>query len=617
MMEKVCREGIKLIPGDATWHYNLACALSHNSTPQAALDELSRAVDFGFRDANAIEKDNDLAKIRNEPRFAEIVDKARKTARSPVFDRPVPEAALVRFGGTATLTETNVVWDFDAGLFNALIKLTGENAPSSLADRFSFSKPDAPERPYVSAWISEGTASGNGGDIYMNLDKGHSSLNVSDFPLLTTIRLEPAAVQRGLDLNHPFMVFPGRFAIMNASRARINTPLWRSMARESMTEPGLAMRMHNLYMNNQIVFFPANKDFGVEGIGDVFPAVAPFQVVSKGASWSDQPFMRAVLATTASFRRPVKEMILRRRLGGPTIQWLLRRTMKNVKRESDYLSHKAHPTVFDVKMLDAKAMAERAHELKPNEIPPAVGLAPVNSRLFPIRFPIPGIDYSDAMSEFLFSTPTAIGMILRGPDAERSFMFNARTLPENDPEATFTWHVVHGPADAVKISTPLGETVNDPAHGLAQVIIDRRKLSERIDIAVFAKTHGTEYGAPSMISFYPIPGEKRVYDDKRLVSIDYFNADNVYCDPIIALPRRWKDTYNYSKHGALLGFTRTNGAGDSTEFKTHNERIVEKNANGSPKTLVRVKYIARKTGEPHMPFELTYIDDGAPYAAAK
>ncbi len=614
-MEQVCRQGVKLIPGDATWHYNLACALAYRETPQAALDELSRAVDFGFRDAKAIEKDNDFARIRNEPRFAEIVERARKTAHVPVFGRPIPEPVMVPFGHTATLSETNLVWDFESGFFNAKIKLVGENAPSPLADRYSFSKPDSPERPYVSAWISEGTAAGNGGDIYMNRDRAHSTLNVSDFPLLTPVTLPPAAAQRNLDIDHPCILFPGRFAIVNASRARLNTPLWRSMARASMTEPGLAQRMHHAYMNNQIVFFPANKDFGIDGIGDIFPAAAPFQVVSKGASWSDQPFMRATLAATASFRRPAKEMILRRRLGGPTIQWLLRRTRKGVKSEDDYLSPKAHPTVFDAQSLDVKAMAELAHSLKPNEVPPAVAMAPVNSKLFPIRIPLPGRDYSDTMTEFLFATPSAIGIVLRGPDAERSFILNARTLPENDPEATFAWRVVHGPSSAVKISTPLGETLRGPAQGLAQIVIDRRDLKERIDVAVFAKSHGTEYGAPSIISFYPLPFEKRVYDGKRLVSIDNSNPEGVYCDPLVALPRRWKDVFRYAKDGTPLGFTRSYAGQDSAEFTSPNERIVEKNPDGSPKTLVRVKYLSRKTGERHAPFELTYIDDGAPYAA--
>ena len=616
MMEKICREGVKLIPGDPTWHYNLACALSHNSTPKAALDELSRAVDFGFRDANAIEKDNDLDSIRKDPRFAKIVERVRKSADRPVPGRPVPQAASVKFGGVATLTETNVVWNFDTGFFNALIKLTGENAPSPLADRFMMSKPDAPERPCVSAWISEGTAAGNGGDIYVNQDKRHSFVDIADFPLLTSVKLEPAAVKRGLDVDHPHMIFPGRFAIFNASRALVKSPLWRSMARASMTEPGLAMRMHIAYMNNQIVFFPAHKDFGIKDIGDVFPAAAPFQIVSRGSSWSDLPFMRATLASTASFRRPTKEAILRRNLGGPTIQWLLRRTLKGVKSEADYLSSKAHPTVFEAKSLDAKAMVERAHSLKPNEIPPAVGVFPVNSRKFPIRFPVAGIDYPDALSELLYATPSAISVVLRGPDAERSFMFTARAFPENDPKATFAWKVVHGPADAVKISAPIGDDTTDPEHGLAQVVIDRRKLTERIDLAVFAKTEGTEFGAPSIISFYPIPSEKRIYKDKQLVSIDYTNAENVYCDPLLAIPRRWKDTYHYSKSGNIIGFTRSDGTGSAKEFKSHKERIVEKNpADGSPKTLVRVKYISRKTGDSTVPSELTYIDDGEPYPA--
>ncbi len=616
-MEAVCREGVKLVPGDATWHYNLACALAYNEDPNPALDELEKAVRFGFRNANAIEKDNDLKRISNQPRFEEIVKLARETVHTPVYGRPIPEPALVRFGGTTTLTETNVVWDFEAGFYNALLKLTGENAPSPLAHRYSASKPDAPERPYVSAWISEGTAAGNGGDVYMNRDRAHSVLNAGDFPLLTTVKLAPDAVKRSLDLDHPNIIFPGRFSIVNASRARINTPLWRSMARAAMTEPGLAMRMYHAYVNNQIVFFPANKDFGVEGIGDVFPAVAPFQVVSKGISWSDQPFMRAVLAATASFRRPTKEGILRRNLGGPTIQWILRRTRKGVKGEKDYLSSKAHPTVFDAQSLDVKAIAELAHSLKPNEIPPAVGIAPVNSRLFPIRMPIPGRDYSDTQGECLFAAPCAICLVLRGPDAERSFMINARTLPENDPEAVFTWKVVHGPESAVKISRPLGETIRGPEQGLAQIVLDRRNLNERVDVAVFAKSHGTEYGAPSFISFYPIPFEKRVYDGKRLVSIDNSNPERVYCDPLVAIPRRWKDTYKYSKDGLMLGFVRSYNGEDTVEFKSPTERIVEKNPDGTPKTLQRVKYVPRKTGDKATPFELTYVDDGTPYAAEK
>jgi len=617
-MEKVCREAVQLIPGDATWHYNLACALSYRETPDAALEELSRAVDFGFRNAQAIEGDKDFKRISKDRRFKEIVERARSTANIPVPGRPLPTPAFARFGGTATLTETNVVWNIDEGFFHGKLKLTGANVPSPLAERFMASRPGGPERPYVVAWLSEGTAAGNGGDIYMNRDRNHSSLKVSDFPLLTTVRYTPAAVKMELDVNHPNMIFPERFTIANASRARVGTPLWRSLARASLTEPDLPQRMNNIYMNNQLMFFPAHKDYGVKEIGDVFPAVAPFQFVSQGSSWSDLPLMRAALSATASFHRIAKESILRRHLGGPTMQWLMRRSIKGVKSESDYLSPKAHPTVFTPANIDVLALVKRAHALKPNEIPPAVGLSAVNSWLFPIRLPLPGRDYSDVQSEFLFAVPCAIGIVIRGTAAERSFMFNARTLPEKDPDATFAWRVVHGPADAVKIETPLGETVNDPEHGLAQVTLDVRRISQRIDIAVFAKTHGTEYGAPSFISFYPIPFEKRIYDDsKRIVSIDNFNQEGRYCDPLIALPRRWKDEYRYAKDGSPLGFVRSYLGQPAAEFITPTQRIVEKNPDGTPKTAVHVKYISRKTGDQHLPLELTYIDDGKPFAVAK
>ncbi|MBQ6007494.1 MAG: hypothetical protein IJL17_03085 [Kiritimatiellae bacterium] len=56
-MEEICRDALKILPGDATWHYNLACALAQNQKPTDALSELERAIDFGFRDADGIAKD--------------------------------------------------------------------------------------------------------------------------------------------------------------------------------------------------------------------------------------------------------------------------------------------------------------------------------------------------------------------------------------------------------------------------------------------------------------------------------------------------------------------------------------------------------------------------------
>ncbi len=615
-MEAVCRQGVAIMPGDATWHYNLACALAYREKGDLALAELEKAINFGFRDAAAIEKDQDLTRLHALPKFKELVERARTLAGKPVAGRPTPAPYYAAQGSTITLSETNLVFNFDTGVYDALLKFSSPK--TSLAEQaaaYSTSKPDAPERSLLVNWLGDGTAVGNAGDIYINRDRGHSMLATGDFPQLTVLRYANSAKPFNADLNHP-NTFIGNAAVFgNISRGYTAGPFWRSMARATFTEPGnLAARMDLLYRANQFWIIPCVNDYGKPELGDLFPANAPFQFVSEGASWSDQPFLRAALAASAAFTKPTKQAILRRKLMGPTLQWLLRRTRQGVKSENDYLSPRAHPTAFNAKQLDVVTLVEKAHALRPENIPPAVNLSVINSRIFPIRFPVAGIDYPDTVQELLFATSSAVAFVLRAPDGERTFLFQAKTFPESDPAATFTWRVVHGDAAAVKISTPLGETFNTPERGFAQITINRRKLTERVDVACFAKTHNTDHGAPSIISFYPVPQEKRVYRaDGKLESIDYSNPDGLYCDPLIALPRRWKDTYTYKPDGTPLGFTRSYNGKDAASFTPTGERILEKNADGTAKRAIRVKYTTRQTGNQYQPLELTYTDDGEPF----
>ena len=618
-MEATCRAALELMPADATWRYNLARAHAYREKPDLALAELDKAIDAGFRDADAIAKDGDLARIAKEPRFAELVAKAKSLKGKPVDGQPILGPAVAPAGGSITLTKTNLVWNFDTGIFEALVKV-GDPRRSlpDLAAGFSASKPTGPERPYVAAWLSEGSGAGNTGDLYVNRDGGHSQLAVGDFPNLTAVRYDTPAREYGLHLDTPNTLFGGTPVFGNISRGRTKGAFWRSMARVSFTDPGIAPRMDLFYRNNQFWVLPAVNDVGKPEIGDVFPANAPFQLVSLGISWSDQPFIRAALAASASFRRPTKQVLIRRHLLAPTLQWLFRRTQKGVRTEEDYLSPAAHPTAFDAKRLDAAELVKRAHDLKMEEVPPAVSLSLINSRLFPVNVPQPVRDYPDTVSELLFATPSAICMILRSPDGERTFLVRAQTWPEQDPNATFAWRVVNGPAAAVKISAPLGETINGPENGFAQITIDRRHLTNRIDVACFAKTTHTSFGAPSIISFYPIPQEKRTYrPDGQIAAIDYTNPDRVYSDPAIALPRHWTDTYNYTPDGRPLGFTRSYNGEASASFTVKGERIVERNPDGTPKRLVKVKYMPRGTGDALQPVELTYLDDGDPYEAKK
>ncbi len=614
-MEETCRTAVNLMPTDATWRYNLACALAYREDPGLALTELEKAIMLGFRNADQIAADSDLARISKEPRFKELVEKAKKLANEPIPGKPINKPLYLTQGEVATLTETNLVWNFDEGVFIALLKQLKSTTPlTTLALKYSQTKPTSPERPFVAAWLSEGSAAGNAGDIYMNRDGRHSMLARQDFPLLSEIKVEDAAVKRGLAFDHPNIMLPGFAVFGNASRARTQGSLWRSIPRASMTDMGMPEKMNRFYLSNQFWVFPAHNDFGKPGIGDCFPANAPFQFVTLGSSWSDQPYLRAALAASASFKHITKQTLIRRGLLAPTLQWLIRSTLKNVKDEEAYLSPAAHPAAFGVNLLDTKRLVNKAHELTPAQIPPVTSLSIINSSLYPIRFPQSGVDFADPLSEFLYITPTAISIILRSHEAERTFLFRANSLPDKDPQTTYAWRVVNGDASAVKISQPLGERFDKPETGVAQITIDRSKITNRIDVAVFSKTKDTEFGAPSFISFFPIPQEVRVYDGKkRIVSIDYSNPLQRYTDPMIALPRGWKDTYKYAKDGNLIGFTRSNAGKNTAEFLNQGLRIVDAHANGTPKKVVRVKYIPRNTGNPVMPLELTYVDDGEPF----
>ena len=174
--------------------------------------------------------------------------------------------------------------------------------------------------------------------------------------------------------------------------------------------------------------------------------------------------------------------------------------------------------------------------------------------------------------------------------------------------------MVHGDASAVTVKAPDNEEGATPEKGIAQITVDRRRIKERIDVACFAKTADSEWGAPSFISFYPPPNESRTYrSDGQIESIDYSNPEGVYSDPLVSLPRHWKDTYSYDGTGKLLGWTRSYNGKDTAFFTASGDRIVERNADGSPAKAVHVKYTPRSTNDPLEPLTLSYIDEDEPF----
>ncbi len=67
------RKLVRLRPGNATAHYNLACSLALSRRRQDALRALERAITLGYDDREWMEQDPDLAGLKKLPAFQKLL----------------------------------------------------------------------------------------------------------------------------------------------------------------------------------------------------------------------------------------------------------------------------------------------------------------------------------------------------------------------------------------------------------------------------------------------------------------------------------------------------------------------------------------------------------------
>jgi Flp pilus assembly protein TadD len=77
---EVDRELVKRMPDDETAQYNLACSLALLGHLDAALAALERASELGYDDADHAAADEDLARLREDARFAQFLARLRAKA---------------------------------------------------------------------------------------------------------------------------------------------------------------------------------------------------------------------------------------------------------------------------------------------------------------------------------------------------------------------------------------------------------------------------------------------------------------------------------------------------------------------------------------------------------
>ena len=592
--ESLLRLMVKRNPKSPATRYNLACLLAIRGRVDEAFESLELAVELGFRNIAHIENDPDLTNLREDERFAAVLQAAAEPFEGeiwPKFPKPVPVEAK---DGEVILTEANLGYNAKVGMFLAHVRAEkgGEERPVA--------KGQGKVGELLREWFEEGTAAGNHGDFYDNHDGDHSNMNFRGFPQLTRIEYVEALRKRnlhnGLQRN---LLFSG-ITLGNSSTALTHGTNWRCQARFALTQPNGATRMALHYLRNHLYFYPEHRDHDVGhngkdggGHGDVFPANVPYLVISQGSSGSDRAFMNAFAAVLAALHPETKQVLARSPLLMPTLQQVFRRSNRNVESDEDYFTGKAHPTVFNAAHLDPEAMVRRAHDLRPDSLPPLAQL-----KVSKEDIPVLGRDFFDYRPhQRLFDTPCAVARVYKTIAGSIRFTLDARVSRDlTGKPLSYRWEVLRGDVERILIEKQdANESVVEvtiPWHERRPILSGSKLESNRVDIGLFVG-NGEHWSAPAFLSVYFPDNQKRAYDKQgRPQTIDYTLTH--YVDPLIDNPRNWSDSYRYDDNVSLVGWTRHRKNREPQEFTPEGRLVIEKGKDGSPTKTSAVRYLPRK-----------------------
>ena len=587
-MLEISSKAVEVLPEDATWRYNLACSLAREGKPREALKELEKAVRLGFTDEAQIAADADLAILRRQKDFARILSVARELQSSPDKRPNTIAPAPVTIGKSAPVSRSNTTWNMENGGF---ITLFSRPPRPETIDTNRFVNVPGKTGERLRRWQFEGTAAGNWGDLYDNLDRGHSRLDLRRFPEMTPIRYNAEAVSNGLDNTGATLFnFAGAPVIGNSSTAMTTGPSWRSIARYA--QEFTAQYLVAQYLNNQSYVYPQHHDYLPTIAGDVFPSRTPYLYISPGSSWTDQPILAALASALAAMRPETKDELVRRHLLSPVLQYLVHSSLKGVTRRADYLTPAAHPPIIDGTAIDTLRLVEAAHALATNALPPLAGLRlarEVGAGTTPFTD-----FFAAAPGERLLDSPFAIARVFRGMKFTRKYTLEATPVnPTPDKKLKYHWVIVQGDEERIRIlpRTDDGRVADieidyqGPVFGTPFGV-----QSSRVDIALVADD-GLFFSPPAFFTCFFLNNEVRRYsEDRRIISVDYAAAAENYVDPQISLRKDWRDLYSYNADGSLSGWTRLRQGQDPVAYTADGERIVKLAADGTPLETAKPKY---------------------------
>lgn len=388
----------------------------------------------------------------------------------------------------------------------------------------------------LNEWFVNGTAAGLTAITYENRDGQHSPLNTAEYPQLQVFK--SAANDKGTATQ--IRATP---TLGNCSMASAATQLG-CLPRIYMMDPGGNRFLAQQYLSNNLFIYPEHLDHdiganGIGGYGDLLPLNTPCLIISQGSSFTDQPFLRALLSATAAFRPETQKLLIDKRLLCPTLQSVFRRSNKTVQTPEDYFSGKAHPVVFDGSQIDEAKMIQIAHEMTPDTIPPVVVIQVLEETKIESGknyFELPG-SYPWQLSD----TPFSIARILRGNEVEHGMLLSfEKTLNLTKKPLAMRAQVLQGDPRFVRIDNSEGKGVMRLRVRWQPPVINATGIrSHRIDIGIFAD-NGANISAPAIISFYMLPNEMHFYDEQGRVSEIHYQTHNPdFGLPVTDTDPRW------------------------------------------------------------------------------
>ncbi len=375
-------------------------------------------------------------------------------------------------------------------------------------------------------WWKEGTAAGNVGDWYDNRDRGHSDLDTNAYPQLRRFVYSDDDLKQRRDWAAAG-VLRTDVTFGNSSTSAPPT-LTGSNPRSLYLHPRGLPLLYEQYTHANLYIYPEHRDHDPghngmgDGYGDLYPTNTPYLLISQGSSGSDQPFMHAVPQTLAAFRPEVKKKLIESGLLMPTVQMILRHTNKHLAGPEEYMTGKAHPSVFEGSWVDPARMVKLAHEIEAGAIPPMVQL-----KVLEEESPLPGRDFFDPVgNERLANTPAVIARVWRGAAGRRRLVVSATdSFDVNKRPLKFHWVVLRGDAGRIDIRPENADgsvvEVVVPYHPRRPVAPGSPLESNRVDIGVFVH-NGVYPSAPGFLTFCSLDSEARTYaDDGRVLEIGY------------------------------------------------------------------------------------------------